>query len=101
MSFDRLRMLAPERAPGWTKCSRNLTLPWGGATVQFTGFDVSADQFPRQKRPDREFVVHDAVEPFPIKYHDGFDLVHIRFLSYGIQADRLPDFVDSVLQILR
>jgi SAM-dependent methyltransferase len=73
----------------------------GGQTVQLTGFDVSGDQFPRQKRPGVEFLVHDAVQPFPIEYHNRFDLVHLRFLSYGIQADRLESFVDSVLQILR
>ena len=72
-----------------------------GRNVQFTGFDISWTLFPDQNRPGQTFVVHDAVQPFPDEYHETFDLVHIRFLSYGIKADQLEDFVESVSEILR
>ncbi len=72
-----------------------------GQSVQLVGFDVSEDQFPDQKRSDLEYRVHDAVNPFPARYHNTFDLVHVRFLSYGIKAHQLEAFVDSVSQIVR
>lgn len=72
-----------------------------GTTVQFFGFDISDTQFPRKKRTGQQFLVHDAVQPFPTQYRDRFDLIHVRFLSYGIKANQLENFVDSVLQILR
>ncbi|MCJ1377687.1 hypothetical protein MMC17_000783 [Xylographa soralifera] len=72
-----------------------------GRNVQFTGFDISGALFPRQKRPGQTFVIHDAVEPFPDKYHEKFDLVHLRFLSYGIKVDQLEDLVEWVSEILR
>jgi hypothetical protein len=73
----------------------------GDQSVQFVGVDVSDDQFPIQRPVNHEYLVHDAVRPFPQEYHTRFDLVHVRFLSYGIKAHQLEDFVDSVSQIVR
>ncbi|MCJ1431978.1 hypothetical protein MMC27_001334 [Xylographa pallens] len=72
-----------------------------GRNVQFTGFDITGTLFPHQKRPGQAFVVHDAVQPFPDEYHEKFDLVHIRFLSYSIKARQLEDLVEWVSEILR
>ena len=69
--------------------------------VRFIGFDVSDGQFPCDERSGQEYVLHDAAKPFPLQYHDKFDLVHLRFLSYGIKAHQLEDFVDNVSQIIR
>lgn len=73
----------------------------GSKSVQFVGFDSSDDQFPLQKPSNHKYVVHDAVRPFPPEFHHRFDLVHLRFLSYGIKAHQLEEFVDSVSQIIR
>jgi len=73
----------------------------GDHSVQFVGFDISDDQFPVQKPSNHAYLVHDAARPFPQKYHNKFDLVHVRFLSYGIKAHQLEDFVDSIAQIIR
>ncbi|MCJ1392252.1 hypothetical protein MMC18_005119 [Xylographa bjoerkii] len=72
-----------------------------GRNVQFTGFDVSETLFPCQNRPGQTFVVHDAVQPFPDEYHEKFDLVHLRFLSYSIEPHQLEDLVEFVSEILR
>ncbi|MCJ1403063.1 hypothetical protein MMC11_006286 [Xylographa trunciseda] len=72
-----------------------------GHNVQFTGFDVSGTPFPRQQRPGQTFVVHDLAQPFPDEYHEKFDLVHLRFLSYGVEPHQLEDLVDFVSEILR
>lgn len=69
--------------------------------VQYIGFDISPDQFPSHKHPALEYVVHDAVTSFPEQYHERFDLVHLRFLSYGIRENQLEDCVNSVSQIIR
>ena len=72
-----------------------------GESVQYVGFDISGDQFPDSKTSGLEFVVHDAVTPFPAQYHEKFDLVHLRFLSYAIKANQLQDCVDSVSRLIR
>lgn len=72
----------------------------GNQSVQFVGFDSSGDQFPLQRPSNHEYLVHDAVRAFPEEYHNTFDLVHVRFLSYGIKAHQLEDLVDSVSQII-
>ena len=82
----------------------------GGGAVhnhEFVGFDISPSQFPH---PDDkavpgnvhvDFVVHDITESFPPQYHDKFDLVHIRLLSYAIKAANLVRVVENAVQILR
>ena len=73
----------------------------GGESMQYVGFDISEDLFPNLNDTLLEYVVHDAVTPFPEKYHERFDLVHLRFLSYGIKESQLEDCVDSVSKLIR
>ena len=69
----------------------------------FTGFDISPQQFPSvaDLTPGVEFVVHDMTEPFPQYYHEKFDLVNVRLVSYVVKALDLEKVVRNVLQILR
>ena len=68
--------------------------------VEYVGFDISPSQFPHDKAPGIDFVVHDVNEPFPHRYHAKFDLVHVRFLSYAISAPGMLRVVENVVQIL-
>ena len=69
--------------------------------VKFTGFDISAQQFPKDSIHGVDFVVHDAVEPFPLRYHEKFDLVRVRLLSYALKAKDLQDAVENIISLLR
>ena len=69
--------------------------------IEFTGFDISAQQFPKDNIQGVHFVVHDVVEPFPQQYHGNFDLVHVRLLSYALKAQILKKAVENIIKILR
>ena len=69
--------------------------------IEFTGFDISAEQFPKHAIQGVGFVVHDVVEPFPQQYHGSFDLVHVRLLSYALKAQDVQKAVENIIQILR
>lgn len=69
--------------------------------IVFTGFDISAQQFPKNEIHGLDFVVHNVVEPFPSKYHEKFDLVHVRLLSYALKAQDLEISVKNIVQLLR
>ena len=68
--------------------------------IKFTGFDISAQQFPKENIQGVEFVVHDVVEPWPLQYHGTFDVVNVRLLSYALQAQDLEKAVENIVQIL-
>lgn len=69
----------------------------------FVGFDISPQQFPPtgELPPNVRFVVHDMTEPFPPEYHEKFDLVNVRLVSYVIKAVDLQKVVQHILQLLR
>lgn len=69
--------------------------------ISFTGFDISAEQFPDDRFPGIDFVVHDVVKPFPSEYHSRFDIVNVRLLSYALRGQDLYASVANIVQILR
>ncbi|KAL9117371.1 MAG: hypothetical protein Q9187_006092 [Circinaria calcarea] len=74
-----------------------------GERTTFVGFDISPQQFlPTDELPSNVcFKVHDFLKPFPVEYHEKFDLVNVRLLSYVIRAVDLETVVQHILQILR
>ena len=68
--------------------------------IEFTGFDISAQQFPKDDIHGVNFVEHNVVEPFPPEYHEKYDLVHVRLLSYALRAQDLENSVRNIIQIL-
>ena len=71
------------------------------ASVGFVGFDISPLQFPQDALPGVDFVVHSVTNAFPSQYHETFDLVHVRLLSYALKAQELRQAIENVIQILR
>ncbi len=78
-----------------------------GRKHTFVGFDVSDAQFPATKHERQEeegelpdFVVHDMTRPFPSKYYQTFDLVHIRLVVAALRTKDLPKVVRNVAEIL-
>ena len=69
--------------------------------IEFVGFDISPQQFPQNANKGMDFVIHSIIEPFPQQYHERFDLVHVRLLSYAIKARDLLKAVENVVEILR
>ena len=69
--------------------------------IEFIGFDISVQQFPKDSIQGVDFVMHDVVEPFPQEYHEKFDLVHVRLLSYALKEKDLDKAVENIIQILR
>ena len=69
--------------------------------VKFMGFDISAQQFPKSQIDGITFIEQDIVKPFAPEFHEKFDLVHVRFLSYALKAQDLESAVRNVIQILR
>lgn len=70
-------------------------------SIEFWGFDISAQQFPPEESPGTKFQVHNIVDSFPPQFHEKFDVVHVRLLSYAIKAKDLEKVVDNIVQILR
>ena len=75
----------------------------GSKKTSFVGFDISPQQFPLagETPPNLSFVTHDMTEPFPSEYHETFDLVSVRLVSYVVKAADLEKVVRHILQILR
>ena len=74
-----------------------------GKRTTFVGFDISSQQFPLADElpPNVCFKIQDFLEPFPVEYHEEFDFVNVRLLSYVIKALDLEKIVHNILQILR
>lgn len=68
----------------------------------FVGFDISQQQFPpADSLPSQmKFVVHDMVDAFPAQYHERFDLVNVRLVSYAVKASDLDRVVRNITQLL-
>lgn len=76
--------------------------PVQGQESSFVGFDISRQQFPAAESlpPHVKFVVHDMVEAFPAEYHQRFDLVNVRLVSYAIKGSDLDRVVRNITQLL-
>ncbi|MCJ1312095.1 hypothetical protein MMC25_005769 [Agyrium rufum] len=74
-----------------------------GKHPAFVGFDISSEQYPPQEEWEKglNLVVHDMTKPFPTEYHDTFDLVNVRFVSYVLQAADMVTVVENIVQIIR
>ena len=83
------------------EAAQELTRSEPKENVTLTGFDISAQQFPKEDIHGQNFVVHNAVEPFPPEYHQKFDLVHVQLLSYALKAQDLEVSVQNIIQIIR
>ncbi|KAL8824066.1 MAG: hypothetical protein Q9191_005325 [Dirinaria sp. TL-2023a] len=70
-------------------------------TIEFVGFDISSQQFPKQNLPNLELVVHDIVTPFPHEYQERFDLVHVRLLTYALKVEDLESAVKNAVNLIR
>ncbi len=82
--------------------SPNFQHPSDGGQNPFVGFDISPQQFPpaEELQPGISFMVHDMTKPFPSEYHEKFDLVNVRFISYVLKALELEKVVGNILQLL-
>ena len=77
--------------------------------IDLKGFDISSQQFPSKsfegpdcKTPNTvEYIVQDVVDPFPQQYHQTFDLVHVRLMTYALKAKDLTNAVKNVVDIIR
>ena len=69
--------------------------------IEYVGFDISSQQFSKQNPPNLELVVHDIASPFPHKYQEKFDLVHVRLLTYALKADDLESTVKNAVSLIR
>ena len=74
-----------------------------GDKTTFVGFDISPQQFPPADEllSNLCFKIQDIREPSPVEYHERFDFVNVRLLSYVIKAVDLEKIVRHILQILR
>jgi hypothetical protein len=69
-----------------------------GDSVNFTGFDISAAQFPKDGKA--EYIVHDMLKPFPAKYHGLYDLIHVRYLVLAFKKDQYAEAVQNLVPLL-
>ncbi len=76
-------------------------LATSGGRINLMGFEISAQQFPKDEIPRVKFIEHSVVRPFPPEHHGNFDVVNIRLLSYALKAQDLKVAVRNISQILR
>lgn len=67
--------------------------------AEFYWFDISDQQFPPPKGLPSHvaFNVHDMMKLFPTEYHEKFDLVNVRFVSYALRGADLDQVVRNVI----
>ncbi|KAL8776839.1 MAG: hypothetical protein Q9194_002904 [Teloschistes cf. exilis] len=80
-----------------------LPRPVEGEKPSFVGFDISQQQFPLADslHTQMKFVVHDMVDTFPAEYHERFDLVNVRLVTYAVKASDLDRVVRNITQLLK
>ena len=70
-------------------------------TQEYTGFDISAKHFPRVQKPGMAFHEYDILQPFPAKFHNRYDLVHIRLLVLALRENQFEVAVTNVVALLK
>jgi hypothetical protein len=68
---------------------------------EFTGFDISAAQFPAKAQPGFNFVVHDMTTPFAEQYLGHYDVVHVRLVFLAIPKDQIASVVQNLVALLK
>ncbi|KAF2231602.1 S-adenosyl-L-methionine-dependent methyltransferase [Viridothelium virens] len=92
----------------WMRDMKESTLP----DAEFVGFDIDDAQFPVEARRGEEkrdegirHVVHDVTKRFPREHRDsdgeGFDLVHVRFMSFALRKWDVDNVVRNLYEILK
>lgn len=76
------------------------SLSSGSSPIEFVGFDISDEGFPKAHPPNIKFVVHDMRQPFPKEYLGTFDVLHIRLLIYGMTKEVMPATMDNLIALL-
>ena len=73
------------------------------STAKFTGFDISADQFPHEAwlPGNVTFSVADASKPPASEFQGKFDVVHLRLFSLVVENNDPTPFIDHCLSLLR
>jgi len=66
-----------------------------------TGFDISDAQFPQNSGPDIDFVVQDMTKPFPVQYHNRYDIVHVSLIFIAIPRAQIDAAVENTLALLK
>jgi hypothetical protein len=70
----------------------------------FFGFDISISQFPDKSDLQLgrfSFVEHDIRAPFPVEYHNQFDLVNVRLLVQALAAADIKAAITNIAELLR
>jgi SAM-dependent methyltransferase len=76
------------------------TLP---STCHFTGYDISAAQFPPQSSwpPNVSFDTHSMLLPFPEPELGTYDIVAIRYVSFAITAAEWKTTIKNLITLLK
>lgn len=83
----------------WLRDTSNLLGNIDTTKRYYHGFDISPDQFPRE-RGDIEFSVHDITAPFPKEHWNRYDLVHVRLLVAAIDENDYKVAITNIHRIL-
>jgi hypothetical protein len=68
---------------------------------EYTGFDISAAQFPQNPGPNIEFVVQDMTKPYPVQYHNRYDIVHVSLIFIALPRAQIDSAVKNTLALLK
>ncbi|KAF2815030.1 uncharacterized protein BDZ99DRAFT_515789 [Mytilinidion resinicola] len=68
---------------------------------EFTGFNISTAQFPKEAKPGFAFVAHDMTTPFPAQYLARYDVVHVRLVFSVIVKEQYPAVAENLLALLK
>ncbi|KAF3014675.1 hypothetical protein E8E14_002808 [Neopestalotiopsis sp. 37M] len=82
---------------------------WGPAPdhlprdVQLTGFDISFDAAPPMETlpSNVNFQLWNVKESIPDGLFEVFDVVHVRFLSFVLLNDEIPDVIAKIFRMLK
>lgn len=70
--------------------------------AQLDGFDISSSLFQQDAIPPNiNFHLQDAKQPFPAEFHATYDLVHIRYITMGLDPQDWEVVLGNGLQLLK
>ncbi|KAI7018818.1 hypothetical protein KC366_g14328 [Hortaea werneckii] len=82
----RSLVASPQSCPGW----------------KYTGFDLSAEQFPPQpERKGVDFQILDILKPPPEEKKGKYDVVHVRLLVCGLKGTDWSHAATNILALLK
>lgn len=87
-----------EYISSWLEDAHAELSPLTFSELRLDGFDIASGLFP--EKGNGKYAVQDITKPFPPEYHGVYDLVHIRYLTIALPAEKYLPATRNVVKLL-